>query len=395
MVKALNGVRVLDLTHAYSGPFATMHLADHGAEVIKIEVPNKGDQTRTWGPMKNNSSGYFAYINRNKKGITLNLKSEKGKKIFLDLVKESDVVCENFRVGTMEKLGLGYEVLKEVNPKVVYASISGFGLNNSYSKKPAYDIIAQALGGIISVTGFKDRQVKVGPAIADNYSGTYLALAVAMALYKKEITGEGSFINVSMVDTIFSILEFSVIDYTIGEVIPEPEANRDPKIAPFDAFEASDGMFVLACGTDNFFHILCDEMGKTELKTDSRFNTNMNRVNNYNELKEIIQNWAKQYTVSEVEGILDGVGIPFGKINNIKEACNFEPIIKDNMLWEIFDEAIGEKVIVPGTPIKFKDTEDGPKNCAPTLGKDTDDVLNKILGINSGQIAELRKDGVI
>ena len=170
--KPLSGVRVLDLTHAYSGPFCTMHLADQGAEVIKIEVPGKGDQSRNWAPFKNGSSGYFAYINRNKYGITLDLKSEKGRELFKKLVAEADVVCENFRVGTMERLGLGYEVLKEINPGLIYASISGFGLEGPLAQRPCYDIIAQAMGGMMSMTGFGDQQTKVGPAIADNYSGT-------------------------------------------------------------------------------------------------------------------------------------------------------------------------------------------------------------------------------
>ena len=210
--KPLTGVRVLDLTHAYSGPFCTMHLADQGAEVIKVEIPNKGDQSRNWAPFKNGSSGYFAYINRNKYGLSLDLKTEEGKDIFKKLIAETDVLCENFRVGTMEKLGLGYDVLKEINPGLIYASISGFGLEGPMAHRPCYDIIAQAMGGMMSMTGFGDQMTKVGPAIGDNYSGTYLALGIAMALYQRSKTGKGRRLDVSMVDTIFSILEAGVVE---------------------------------------------------------------------------------------------------------------------------------------------------------------------------------------
>ena len=187
-VKPLTGVRILDLTHAYSGPFCTMHLVDHGATVIKLEIPGKGDQSRNWGPFKNGASGYYAYVNRNKYGLTLNLKEEKGKEIFKKLIREVDVVCENFRVGTMEKMGLGYDVLKEINPQLIYASISGFGLEGPEATQPSYDVVSQAMGGLMSMTGEKGHIFKVGPAIADNYSGTYLSLAIVMALYQKERT---------------------------------------------------------------------------------------------------------------------------------------------------------------------------------------------------------------
>jgi CoA:oxalate CoA-transferase len=257
-IKPLTGVRILDLTHAYSGPFCTMHLADQGATVIKLEVPEKGDQSRNWGPFKNGASGYYAYLNRNKYGLTLNLKDETGKEIFKKLVKEVDVVCENFRVGTMEKLGLGYDVLKEINPGIIYASISGFGLKGPKAEQPCYDVIAQAMGGMMSMTGEGEHIYKVGPAIADNYSGTYLSLAIVMALYQKERTGQGRRVDVSMLDTIFSILETGVISYTLTGKIAKPAGNRDPEIAPFDVLAAKDGQFAIACGTQRFWLSLCD-----------------------------------------------------------------------------------------------------------------------------------------
>lgn len=394
--KALEGVRVLDLTQAYSGPFCTMHLADQGAEVIKIEMPNVGDQSRYWEPIVGSASGYFSYINRNKYGITLNLKTDEGKEIFRDLVRNADVVCENFRVGTMERLGLGYDELKKLNPCLIYASVNGFGLEGPEASRPCYDVVAQAMGSMISMTGHEGGEpVKVGPAIADNYSGTYLSLGIVMALYQRERTGLGGRIDVSMLDTVFSILETGVMQYTLKGVISKPEGNRDPVIAPFDSFEAKDGMFVMACGTEKFWLKLCDAMNMPELATDPHFATNTERVNNYPLLKGTIEAWSKELTLCELENIICAAGIPFGRIQNVKQACESELIKNRNMLWTVDDPAFGHEIKVPGTPIKMHGCEDAPKKAAPLLGEDTEHILTSILGIDSERIAELREIGAI
>lgn len=393
--KPLAGVRILDLTHAYSGPFCTMHLADQGAEVIKLEVPGKGDQCRNWEPIKNNASGYFSYINRNKLGLTLDLKSEKGKEIFKELIRSVDVVCENFRVGTMEKLGLGYETLKEINPKLIYASISGFGLEGPDSKRPCYDIVAQAMGGILSMTGFEGNIVKVGPAIADNYSGTYLSLGVMMALYQRERTGMGRRLDVSMVDTIFSILETGVVQYTIGNTIAGPEGNRDPVIAPFDAFKAADGMCVIACGTDKFFASLCNTMGMPELADDLRFANNSVRCDNYSALKAIIEAWSSKLSLEKLEELIVSAGVPFGKIQNTAQVCNSELIERRNMLWSVDDPAFGETIKIPGTPIKMHGCEDKPERPAPLLGQHSEKILSEILHKSAEEIRELKTENII
>jgi len=395
-IKPLEGIRILDLSHAYSGPFATMHLADQGAEVIKIEVPGKGDQSRNWPPMKNGASGYYAYVNRNKYGLTLNLKSEEGKKVFRELVKNSDVVVENFRVGTMDRLGLGYEVLKEINPKIIYASISGFGLEGELAPRPCYDIVAQAMGGMMSMTGFPDRMVKVGPAIADNYSGTYLSLGIVMALFQRERTGLGRRLDVSMLDTIFSILETGVMEYTLSGKVATPQGNADPVIAPFDAFQAKDGMFVIACGTDKFFGTLCELMGQPELAEDPRFVTNNDRVEHYiPELKDIIEAWSMQHDLDEIEKLVVGAGIPFSRINNIQQACNLDVIRDRHMLWEVEDPGVGETICVPGTPIKMHGCSDEIQKAAPALGEDTERLLESILHMDEDSLAELKENGVI
>ena len=339
--KPLTGVRVLDMTHAYSGPFCTMHLADQGAEVIKLEVPGKGDQSRGWAPFKNGASGYYAYINRNKFGLTLNLKTEEGKEIFKKLIKEVDVLCENFRVGTLEKLGLGYEVLKDINPSLIYASISGFGLEGPEAELPSYDLIAQAMGGLMSMTGEKDHMYKVGSSIADNYSGTYLSLAIVMALFQRERTGMGRRVDVSMLDTIFSILETGALSYELNGDIVEAVGNRNLSVAPCDILEAADGQFALVCGTQRFWRTLCQIMGKPELADDPRFADNKRRCEHYpDELKPIIEGWSRQHTLDELEKQLSDAEIP-------------------------------------------------------TLGQHTDDILKNIVHLTAEEIARLHEEGVI
>ena len=396
-VRPLTGVRVLDLTQAYSGPFCTMHLADQGAEVIKIEVPGVGDQSRGWEPMEGEASGYFSYINRNKYGLTLNLKTERGKELFRELVKTADVLCENFRVGTMERLGLGYESLREINPRLIYASISGYGLEGPMSQLPCYDVVAQALGGMISMTGpLGGEMVKVGPAIADNYPGTYLSLGVVMALYQRERTGEGRRLDVSMVDTVFSILETGVMQYTIKGIVSKPEGNSDPVIAPFDSFRARDGQFVLACGTNKFWAALCRAMGKPELIEDPRFINNSKRVENYiPTLKGIIEDWSMQHSVDELEELISGAGVPFGRIQNIKQACECDVIRRRNMIWDVYDPAFGREIEMPGTPIKMHGCADRADKAAPGLGEDTERLLCGILGLGHDEVEKLREEGVV
>lgn len=396
-IKPLSGVRVLDLTQAYSGPFCTMHLADQGAEVIKIEVPYVGDQTRSWEPMEGEASGYFSYINRNKLGMTLNLKTTEGKEIFKELVKTADVICENFRPGTMEKLGLGYDELKELNPGLIYASISGFGLEGPAASRPCYDVVAQAMGGMMSMTGPESGEiVKVGPAIADNYSGTYLSLGVVMALFQRERSGLGRRLDVSMVDTVFSILETGVVQYTIQGIVAKPEGNRDPVIAPFDAFRAKDGMFVMACGTNKFWRALCEAMGRPELAEDPRFINNSVRVENYiPTLKGLIEDWSTGLSLDELEEKISGAGVPFGRIQNIQQACESDLIRRRNMLWNIYDPAFDREISFPGTPIKMHGCKDALERPAPMLGQHSEKILAELLHKSPEEIDTLKEKKVI
>lgn len=389
MKQPLEGIRVLDLTQAYSDPFCTMNLADHGAEVIKIETPEKGDQTRGWGPMENGYSGYYAYINRNKKGITLNLKTEEGKQIFTELLKTADVVCENYKVGVLERLGFSYEKMKAINPGIIYGSISGFGLSGDLASRPAYDIVAQAMSGMMSVTGFPDgAPCKIGPSIGDNYTGAYLCMGVLMALYEREKTGAGRRIDIAMMDTLFSVMENFVVEYTIAGKTPHRAGNQDPSIAPFDSFRAKDGDFVMGCGTDKMYASLCGAMGREDLAKDPRFLTNLDRCENYGALKPLIEAWTTTKTVKELEKIISGLSIPFGEILNIPQAAEHPQTKERNMLWNVYQSGMERTIRIPGTPIKIHGEADEPRKAAPLLGEDNASVFGE-LGYDAASVEDL------
>jgi CoA:oxalate CoA-transferase len=394
-VKTLEGVRVLDLTQAYSGPFCTMNLADHGAEVIKIERPGIGDQARTWNPFRNGYSAYYAFLNRNKKGITLDLKSPKGKEVFLKLVIGADVVCENFSVGTMEKLGLGYDVLKKVNPKIIYASISGFGLTGPLAEKKSYDIVAQAMSGMMSITGSPEGPpTKVGPSIGDNCTGIYLALGVVMALFNRERTGEGERLDVAMMDTLLSLLENAVVEYTVAGIIPPRRGNRDPGLAPYDCYDAQDGSIVLAIGTDLMWAKLCDLMGRSELACDPRFDSNHNRNTNYIPyLRDIVQEYTQSKTQHELEEVLEEAGLPVGVILNVAEAVEHPQTKVREMVVEIDDPGLG-RIRIPGIPIKMHLKPGAIDSPAPLLGEHNIDIYTK-LGLSTEEIQGLVRKSVI
>lgn len=393
-MRPLEGIRILDLSQAYAGPFCTMNLADHGAEVIKIERPGVGDQVRTWGPMKNGQSGFHANLNRNKSGMTLDLKTEEGKEIFRRLLKTADVVCENYKVGVLEKLGFSYEAMREINPRIIYGNITGYGLEGPLSQRPCYDIVAQAMSGMMDVTGFEDGlPTKVGPAIADNYTGAMLAIGILMALYRREKTGQGCHIDVAMVDTMIHIMDHFIIDYTILGEKHTRSGNNDQSIAPFDSFKAKDGMFVLACGTDGMFNKLCKLMGRADLAEDARYATNYDRCNHYDTLKPEIEAWSTTKAVDELETEILNEGIPFGRIQNVEQVVKNPQTQARNMLWEVDQPGMGE-IVITGTPIKISYEEDQLIKAAPLLGEDNLKILSS-LGYSSEELTAFANKGVI
>jgi CoA:oxalate CoA-transferase len=391
MDKPLKGIRVLDLGHVLAMPTCTMQLADLGAEVIKIERPGIGDDSRYFGPFKNKESAYFISINRNKKSITLDLKKEKGKKIFKDLVKVSDVVTENYRPNTMQKLGLGYETLKAINPQIIYASICGFGHKTVYPGRPGYDVIAQATGGIMAITGQADGPpTRVGSSIGDIFSGSFATIGILAALRVKEKTGLGQQVDIAMMDSVVSVLENAVVRYTVTGEIPQRTGSAHPSIAPFDVFEAQDGWFVIGVGNDMLWERFCKAINKEDLLDDPRFTTNPKRSENYKELKPIITEWSKEKTVEEILNILIKAGVPVGEVNTIDKIVDDPNIKLREMIVEVEHPRAG-KVKITDTPIKLSLTPGKVEKASPLLGEHT----NELLGFSKEEIKSLKKEGIV
>lgn len=393
MKKALEGLKVVDLTTALNGPFCTMILADYGAEVLKIE-PIEGEQCRFWGPLdeKSGESGFYNYVNRNKKGATLNLKTEKGLELFYELVKDADILVENFRGGITKKLKIDYETIKKINPAIIYASGSGFGQYGPITHRPCYDIVAQAMGGMINLTGFKETNpVKVGPSVADHVAGIYLALGVMLALYNRKVTGVGQQVDVAMFDTIFSILENALVNYTMGGEITQRNGNVDPSISPFDVYECKDGFVALGVGNDKLFRTFSATIGHPELMEDPRFATNDLRCNNYiPDLQNLIRGWCKDYTKGEIESIMDEAGIPCGPVLNVKEAVEHPHIQEREMMVHCEHPTAGDQYF-QGCVIKLSETPGEVSAPSPLLGQHN----REIFGLTEEEMKKLKEEGVL
>lgn len=397
MDKALSNITVLDLTRVLAGPYCTMMLADYGANVIKIEVPGKGDDTRAMGPKKNDYSMYYAYVNRGKKGITLNLKEEEGKKMFIEMVKKADVVVENYRPGVMDKLGLGYDVLKEVNDQIIYAAVSGFGCYGPKYKRPGYDIIAQATSGLMSITGEAGGQpLRVGNAMGDVLGGMNLTIGILMALNARTVTGRGQRVDVSLVDSVVSSLEVGWQRFFASGKQPELIGNRYAAAFPYDSFTASDGLFVIGCGNDKLFTLLCTKvLGREDLLTDPRFDTNIHRCENYAALKPEIEKWSIEHTIAECVSLIDAAGVPVAPINMLADVVNDEHIAgAREMFIHMHHPVIGD-MTVPGNPVKLLDTKPDISKCAPDLGQDNKAVYGEMLGLTEGDLETLKAHNVI
>ncbi|KAB2329719.1 CoA transferase [Cytobacillus depressus] len=377
MTQPLDQIKVLDFTRVLAGPYCTMLLADMGAEVIKIEKPGIGDDTRGFGPYQNDESGYFMFLNRGKKSIELDLKSPESITVIKEMVKEADVIVENFRPGVMKKLGLDYESLKEVNPHIVFASISGFGQYGPYSQRPAYDLVAQAMGGLASINGHPDQPpTRVGSSLGDMSAALYAAYGIMTALFHRERTGEGQYIDVAMVDSIFSLLESNVMRYTIEKIAPKRIGSRHPISSPFDIFKAQDGYIVIAVANDPLFKRLCLIMNQPELEKDERFCRDALRTEHVDELKVIIEKWLQAYTVAEAVELINDGGVPSSPILNIQEICEDEHIAVREMLVEL-DHPVAGKTKILGNPVKFSKTPPVIQKPSPSLGEHTEEILNK------------------
>jgi formyl-CoA transferase len=378
-MQPLQGIRVLDLSRVLAGPYCTMVLGDLGADVIKVEPP-EGDETRGWGPpFAEGESAYYLCVNRNKRGIVINLKTDEGKKILRDLALQSDVLVENFRPGTLEKFGLDFAALYKMNPKLIYCSITGFGQTGSMRDKPGYDFMIQALGGLMSVTGEPEgEQMKTGVAVVDLFAGQNAIIAILAALQARTLTGRGQHLDISLFDSQLGWLANVASNYLISGKLPKRHGNAHPNIVPYQSFQASDDWFAIAVGNDKQFEALCKVIGKSEWASDPRYAKNSGRVENREELISLLASIFRTASVSEWLTKLDEAQIPCGPIQNFEQVFSM-PIVKEReMLVKMNHPTIGQLRLV-GSPLKMSDTPVEYRLPPPLMGEHTEDVL-KALG---------------
>lgn len=394
--QALEDITVLDLTRVVAGPYGGSILGDFGAKVIKIEKPVNGDDSRAYAPYRNGESVYYANLNRNKKGITLDLKKEEGKEIFKRLVKKADVVLENYRPGVMDKLGLGYEILKEINPRLIYASVSGFGTYGRYKQYPGYDIISQAMGGLMSITGEENGDpVRCGNAMGDILGGMNMIIGVMIALHNREVTGLGERVDVSLVDSVVVSLENAYIRYMESGELPVRRGNSYASIAPYDTYQANDGQVVIACGNQTLYEKFCRLTGMEWMISDERFLTVPLRVENNKIQKKYIEEWTSEYTVSEVVEKLLGAGIPSAPLYNVKQIMEDEHIANEREMFIEIEHPVIGKMKVNGNPVKLLDTMPRINYPAPQLGEHNREILKKYADITDEQYEELVEKKIV
>jgi crotonobetainyl-CoA:carnitine CoA-transferase CaiB-like acyl-CoA transferase len=379
----LSDVRVLDLTQALAGPYCTMLLADLGADVVKIEPPN-GDMSRSLGPHPADRrgcdyGGYFASVNRNKRSVVLDIKTDEDREAFFRLVETADAVVENAKTGVMDRAGISYERLREINPALVYAAIRGFGDPRTgaspYADWPAFDIVAQSMGGLVAVTGPHDGGgYKAGPAVGDIYPGTLAALGVVSAIHAARRTGQGQFLDVAMYDAILALCEMIVYTYSGAGVVREPGGNRTPVLCPFDIFPTRDGTVAIAAPGENHWKILCDALGRPDLATDARTRNVNRRVANAEFVRGILSDWTKSHTTRE---IVDAIGgkVPVGPVHTAKDIFEDPHPKARGMLVEVEQPGDNPPIVLAGCPIKLTSTPSGIYARAPRLGEHTAQVL--------------------
>lgn len=393
---ALEGVTVLDLTRVLAGPYSTMLLADMGANVIKIEEPVKGDDTRHFGPFKNEESIYYITNNRNKRGITLNLKDPKAKEMFKEMVKKADIVTENYRPGTMEKLGLGYDVLKEINPGIIYACISGFGHYGRYKERPGYDIIAQAMSGLMSTTGWPGGPpTRTGTATGDVLGGLFMAIGVLGALHYRQRTGIGQKVDVALVDAGVSAMGNVNMLYLADGYLPKRIGNRYESTYPYDSFECADGSCVIGAANDKFWQILCGVIEKPEIAESPHFLRIRDRLQNHVAVKAQIESWTKTKPTNEVVEACLAAGIPAAPVYDISQVAADPHIAIDREMFVEQEHPKAGTVKVTGTPFKLSATPATVRTIAPDLGQDNIEVYKELLNLDEQQLAELKTNGVI
>ncbi len=392
----LHGTLVLDLTRVLSGPYCTMLLADMGARVIKVEHPTHGDDTRAWGPpFVGGESTYFLSINRNKESLTLDLKRPEARVVLERLLDRADVVVENFRPGTMARLGLAYEDVAARWPRVVYCSISGFGQTGPRRDEQGYDAVVQAEGGLMSITGPGDgAPCRLGLPISDIVSGMFAAQGIAMALLARTRTGRGQRVDIGLLDSTAALLTYQAAIYFATGRSPSRMGNRHPSIVPYDTFEAADGDFVLAVGNDEQWRRFCEATELTALAADERFATNRARVQWHDTLRPLLAERLRARTRKEWITVLQAAGVPCGSVRNIGEVVE-DPQLEARSMLQTVDHVTAGAWQVIGTPVKLSETPGAVRSAPPTLGQHTDGILHRDLGFTEADIAALRAAGVV
>jgi len=407
MAGPLAGIRVLDLSRVLAGPWAGQNLADLGADVIKIERPNVGDDSRAFGPpwvkdaqgRDTKDSAYFTSANRGKRSVTVNLSKPQGQELVRRLAAESDVLLENYKFGDLERYGLGYAQLKELNPRLIYCSVTGFGQTGPYRERPGYDFMIQGMGGMMSVTGEPDGAPGGGPQragvpIADIITGMYASIAICAALAHRAQSGKGQHLDLALLDSQIALLAYQNTNYFATGKPPGRIGNLHPNIVPYQPFHAKDGDVILACGNDNLYRKFCEAAGCMELAADARFASNGKRVENRKELTRLLGEIFQKRTKKEWVELLEAAGVPNGPINDIAQVFA-EPQVQARGVKIELEHAVAGKLPMVASPMRFSGTPLEHKLAPPVLGQHTDEVLRELLGMNAAQIAALRAEEAI
>lgn len=396
MEQLLSGIKILDFSKMISGPFCTCLLGDMGAEVLKVEAPGYGEDFRGFAPTIEGKDGkresiYFVNYNRNKKSITLNMKKQKSKEALWNLIKESDVIVENFKAGVMNKMGFGYDEVKKVKPDIIYASISGYGQSGPYSDRAGYDFIIQGMSGHMSFNGYPESSpVKYGPSMFDLVSGNYAALCIVAALRYKEHSGKGQYIDISMMDCAISYLDMAIPNYLyFGRSIPRI-GNRHPGGGPHNTYKTKDGLITMAAGNPSLWKRVCEVIERLDLVDHPDFNTMQKRFQNVDQMDKIIEEWTMKHTAEEASKAFLDKDIPCGCVNNIEQAFADPHVQARQMVTSVDHPNIGEVKIVQ-FPIKFSDVVCGVRSCSPGLGEQNEEILCKKLGYSKEEVNQMQE----
>ncbi|WP_336950355.1 CaiB/BaiF CoA-transferase family protein [Sphingobium aromaticivastans] len=403
--RALEGVKVLDLSRVLAGPWSTQILADFGADVIKIELPGHGDDTRAWGPPyltgadgepEIGTSAYYLSCNRNKRSAAINLATPQGADLIRKLAAEADILVENFKVGGLKKYGLDYESLRAINPRLVYCSITGFGQTGPYADRGGYDFVAQGMGGFMSITGEENGgPLRAGVAMADLSTGMFATVSILMALRHAECTGEGQQIDVSLLDTQIAMLANQGMNYLVGNVVPGRLGNRHPTVVPYKTFEVADGVMIIAIGNDRQFRAFCTEMGHPELGTDPRFATSAQRLINRDEIEAKVQDIVRPFPRDELMARFVAKGVPAGPVNTIKDVFEDPFIEARSTVHRYRREEDGVEIPTVAYPGKLSATPADYRYCPPRVGEHSREILGQWLGLDDAALDALAAEGAI